>query len=508
MAMATTPLQGQTLADAIVQAYRTNPTFGASRYDVRQADEGVVQARSELRLTAQIQASAGYDHSVTGQSSRNPFSPSSTNSNSNQIQFSVIQPLYTSGKASADVRVANADVGAARQALRGVEGDLLLAVISAYVDVRRYDAQLAVWRGSVGQLERIEKEIVARREAGELTLTDVSQARNQLNQEREQAVATEQQLESVRADYADLIGSEAGKLVPEPPLPRLPYSSDEAFEVAQRNSPELSRAVFNEQASRANIDAYRATGGPSLSLRGAGTLDGRISPYRLRDQNRDVSASVVLSIPLSAGGRIASQIRQAEDRNGQDRLRIEASRRDLVRDVRNAWNALATTQRALDLIGARSAAAAIQLDGMLSEYRVGLRSTFDVLYAQQSLRDAQLALIGARRDSYVAGATLLRRVGVLEVASLVNGVIPHDPSSHLREVERLNALPWDGALAAVDATSLRHHPIPPIELPAPVANPTIRLPAVPAPDHVPMVGRAPSTPGLGTAGRSSTRGQP
>jgi outer membrane protein len=508
LALAVTPLDAQTLADAIVQAYRTNPTFGASRYDVRQSDEGVAQARSELRPTAQIQASAGYDHSVLGRSSRSQFSPSVTNTDSNQVQISLVQPLYTSGKATADIRVAEADVGAARQALRGVEGDLLLAVISAYLGVRRYRAQLDVWRGSVAQLERIEAEIIARREAGELTLTDVSQARNQLNQEREQAVATEQQLESVRADYADLVGTEAGDLAAEPPLPRLPATPDDAFAEAEQNSPELSKALFTERASRANIDAYRATGGPTLSLRGAGTLNGGVYPYRLRDQNRDVSGSLVLSVPLSAGGRIASQVRQAEDRNIQDRLRIEASRRDLMRDVRNAWNALATTQRALDLIEARRASAAIQLDGMLSEYRVGLRSTFDVLYAQQSYRDAQLALIGAQRDRYVAGATLLRRAGGLEVASLLNGVDPYDPAPHLRRVERLNAIPWDGAVAAVDGASPRRHEVPPIELPPVALDPSMRAPAKPAAEHLPLVNRAPAAPRLGTAGRSSNQGQP
>ncbi|WP_343617117.1 TolC family outer membrane protein [Novosphingobium sp.] len=508
LAVAARPLHAQTLAEAIIEAYRTNPTLGASRYDVRQADEGVAQARAELRPTTQLQATAGYDHAVTGQSSRSPFSPSVTDSNSNQIQVSLVQPLYTSGKATADRHAAEAGVSAARASLRGVEGDLLLAVITAYADVRRYDAQLAVWRGSVGQLEKIEAEIAARREAGELTLTDVSQARNQLNQEREQAVATEQQLEGVRADYADLVGSEAGDLAPEPPLPRLPRSANEAFAEAETNSPDLARALFTERSSRANIDAMRSQGGPTVSLRGGAGLSGDVWPYRLRDQNRDVSGSVVLSMPLSAGGRIASQIRQAQDKNAQDRLQIEASRRNLMRDVRNAWNALATAQRALDLIEARRAAARIQLDGMLSEYRVGLRSTFDVLYAQQSLRDAELSVIGARRDRYIAGATLLRRAGDLDVETLVSGVEPYDPASHLRHVQRVDAMPWDAAVQAMDATKLRGHDTPPIILPPLADNPGILAPTTSPPDHPPLARSMPLTPRPATAGRVLSRDLP
>jgi outer membrane protein len=509
LVVAVAPATAETLADALARAYRTNPTLGSSRYDVRQADEGVAQARAELRPTLDFQAYAAVDHRVESRLSRrnNPFSSPVTTTNSDTMQLSLAQPLFTGGRATADRRSAEAQVGVARQALRGAEGDLLLAVINAYVNVRETAASLDVRRGSVSELDKIQREVEARRVAGELTLTDVAQAQAQFESAREQVIVSEEQLEAARADYAALTGREPDLLAEEPALPRLPRNVDAAFAHAEQHSPELARALFAERASQADITSARAAGAPTLSFRETGTLSGAVSPYRFADQDRELSGSLVLSVPLSAGGRIASQVRQAEDRNGQARLQIEVARRRMVQDVRNAWNAAVTADRAAEVIEARSRSATVQLDGMLQEYRVGLRSTFDVLYAQQSVRDAQISLLGAVRDRYVAEATLLRRVGDLEVDTIMTAVPVHDPVPHAREAETRNLVPWEGALASIDAALAPHTSIRPIQQPAPAVDPAVRF-ASPMPTSRPLARTSPATPILGAAGIPALRSQP
>lgn len=159
---------------------------------------------------------------------------------------------------------------------------------------------------------------------------------------------------------------------------------------------------------------------------------------------------MTLTVPLTAGGLIASQVREAEDRNGSDRLKIEATRRDVDRSVAAAWNQMVTADRQVLLQNEQRRFAETQLDGMINEYRAGLRSTFDVLYAQQSLRDAELALLATQRDRYVSGAALLRHTGQLEVKAVLAGVQLHDPLKHLRDIEHRNAVPWEALFASLD----------------------------------------------------------
>jgi outer membrane protein len=492
------PAAADTLADAIALAYRTNPTLESSRYDVRQADEGVGQALAELRPTLSVQLAAEYDRISQGATL---FSGASTTAQKiDQAAATLTQPLYTSGKATADRRAAEASVRSAREGLRVAEGDLLLQVISAYVDVRRYTAELNVWKRSVTELEAIAKEIEARKIAGELTRTDIAQALSQLELAREQVIAVESQLEGSRANYQAVVGEAPGVLAPEPPLPQMPANADQAFDLAEQRSPELSQALFTEEASRQQVASVRATGRPSVSLRGSATLGGQLYPYQADNQEHDVSGTLLVNVPITTGGQIASQVHQAQERNNADRLRIEAARREMVRTISVAWNQRTAAERTVAAVERRRADAAVQLDGMIAEYRVGLRSTFEVLNAQETLRDAELEGYDRRRDDYLAGATLLRRVGLLEAGALMTGVSLYDPSRHLREVERRAAVPWEGAVAGLDgiAAAGPHQAAleQPAISPAPAISPTAPIPT--APD---VVLQGPITPVPGTAGR-------
>jgi len=450
--MCARPAYAETLADAIAYAYRSNPTLQSSRYDLRAADETIVQAKAELRPTAEFDVTGSYSRTVEGRttSASNPFSPEAFNQNSNQAQIAIDQPLYTGGKATADRRVAEADIRTQREILRGAEGDLLLGVITAYVDVRRYASTLVAWQDNVADLEKLVKEIQARQVAGELTRTDIAQAQDQLEIARQEVVATEEELESTRADYATLVGRNPGDLAAEPALPQLPQNADSAYDLAERQSPELEQARYTEVASRDEIASAASAGRPTISLRGTATLGGEAIPYRLRDQDQGFVGSVVLTVPLSEGGRVASQVRQAEDEDDSNRLKIEAARRDVAHAVSLAWNQMVAARRTQTLTEAQQRAADTQLDGMIHEYRVGLRSTFDVLYAEQQLTQAQVSLLGARRDYYIAEATLLRQTGLLEAEAIMTGVSLHDPAEHLRHIENRNALPWEHAVSAID----------------------------------------------------------
>jgi outer membrane protein len=488
----------ETLADAIAQAYRTNPTLVGSRYDARAADEDVVQARAQLRPTAEFDAEGGYQRTVYGRiTAAQTIGPTAFGLSNNQVDVQVDQPLYTGGKATAARRIAAATVMGSRDALRSTEGDLLLAVITAYVDVHQYADQQAVWRQSVDELDALNREIAARQRAGELTLTDIALAQTQLAAAREELVTTEQDLESARADYALLVGHDPGDLAEAPPLPQLPDSIDTAYDLAERQNPEIAQARDAELASRNAIAQSRAQGMPVVNLRGSATLSGPAYPYRSRDQDQNFAGSVVLTVPLTSGGLIASQTRQAEDRNQSDQVKIEAQRRVVVRAVANAWNQVVSTDRRKALLDTQRQSAAIQLKGMGKEYGVGLRSTFDVIYAEQTLRDVDIALIASRHDRYVAQATLLRQTGLLDAQTLLSGVTTYDPADHLRHVENRNALPWDGAVAAIDRAGTPGNGAPKsaVIVPTPAGTPATKPAAVSAPaGDAPLVRSLPMNP--------------
>jgi outer membrane protein len=102
------------------------------------------------------------------------------------------------------------------------------------------------------------------------------------------------------------------------------------------------------------------------------------------------------------------------------------------------------------------------------EAAVGLRTTIEVLNAEQELRNAELLLVQARRDNYLASASLLSAMGRLEARNLLPGVPTYEPDESFRRIRRSGSVPWEPLVEKLDAIAA---PAPPSR--APLASETI-----------------------------------
>ena len=210
-------------------------------------------------------------------------------------------------------------------------------------------------------------------------------------------------------------------------------------------------AAFTEAAARAGVQEAQAGFRPQVNLTGAWGSLGPIAPFVSRDYMKDVSAQVTLNQPIFTGGLLGSQVRQAKAQDTSAREQVEVTRRSVVQAVAQAW-----AQQSAALANTASEAAATKaaqatFDGMRVEYRAGLRITLDVLTAQETLRDVEIALAGAQHDEYVISAGLLQAVGRLEARALLRGRRAlYDPATALRQVRFKGAVPWQVLPATLD----------------------------------------------------------
>jgi outer membrane protein len=450
------PTPDDSLAAAVVQAYVSNPSLAAARYDLRATDDELGLALARARTTVDLQVGGQYDLTLPGRTTQasRPLVDrlNDPNIERNALTSSLIadQPLYTGGRVSSAVASARAGIVAGREALRGDEGDMLVNLVAAYSDVRRNGQVVAIRETNVRVLEKMVDEVAARREAGELTRTDIAQAQTQLQAAQVQLDGARAELESSRATFAAIVGREPGILARPPALPGLPQTIDEAFASAEDANPDLRQAIAQNGVSRAQIAVARAEGRPSISLQGVAGTNGEAVPFDRHDQDVTFTGRATLTIPLVAGGRVRSLVAQAENRERADRLRIEATRRQVAQTIINAWNQWITAERNVATQNVQLTAARVYYDGTFEEYREGLRSTFDVLYAQNSLRETEIAVLTSERDSYVAQAYLLRQLGHLEAGYLVQRASTYDPASYTHKVENRSAVPWGGVVRAID----------------------------------------------------------
>jgi outer membrane protein len=508
----------ETLADAIALAYQSNPTLQSQRALQRALDETYVQSRAGWRPTASATGTANWSQTNLGReySGQGAIVPTgtgqytATNSTSYQENYgtgaiTAIQPLYSGGKVAATVKAAEATVLAGRENLRLIESQILQSVITAYEDTRR-DAQILNIRADNTNVLRSQlEETQAKFDVGQVTRTDVAQAQAQLASAQALLATAKAQLQISRANYAAVVGQNPGELAPEPALPGLPAMVDQAFDAADANNPALRQAQINEQASRARIAEAKAANRPTVSAQASLGYDGTLVPFGVADYDRQVSGELVFTQPIFTGGVNSSLIRQAIEQNNSDRIAIETARRSVVQTVSQAWNTMVGDQASVASNVEQVRAAEVAFEGIREQYRVGLSTTLDVLIQQQTLETAQLSLVQARHDAYVAQAGLLAAMGRLEAADLVSGVPLYDPATSFNKVKNAGAVPWEPLIAALDSVGAPRVGEPrPIAAPPPPGAAVGMIPAdQPVPTNARLSTEQPTAPAPNTTAPST-----
>ena len=206
----------ETLADVVAYAYETNPGVQSTRAALRALDESYVQARGGygLNISASVGASS-YSDTLSSASGNQPNYAKTDNET-----LSIVQPLYTGGRVHSQLNEAEAQILAGRETLRRGEIDLLVRVVTAYVDVLRDEALLKVNQDTITVLEKEVADTLTKFSVREVTMTDVAQAKARLAQANVQLASARASLAVTRAQFIATVGQSPGDLAPPPPLPR------------------------------------------------------------------------------------------------------------------------------------------------------------------------------------------------------------------------------------------------------------------------------------------------
>ncbi len=482
--------QAETLPDAIALAYQSNPTLQSARAQLRALDEDYVQARAGYRATLSLQVEPSYSNVRQPEPGGRA---AITDSNSGAASLQLSQPLYSGGRQAEAVKAAKSDIDASQEDLRATEAQVILGVVQAYEDVRRDEQLLSVLSDQVDILQKQVDDARTRRALHANTRTDVEQSEAQLEGARAQLVLQESQVQTSLAEYVAVVGQNPAKLAAEPVLPGLPPNPDAAFDIALSDSPVLGKAKQAEAASSARIAEARDQALPSAALNATLGYTGELQPFGADRYARAITAGIVITQPLLTGGVTASGVRQATELNNSDRINIEGARRTVIQSVAQAYSAAIGDRRAAAVDGREAEAARRYFEDTETEYKAGHRTTLDVLVAQETLRDAELARINANHDAYVAEASLLDAMGHLEARRLVADISVYDPRRRFDQVANKGWEPLEVVAEVFDSLSLGRGPVgalsaPPADrTPAPVAG-------APIPNDAPQITSNPVTP--------------
>ncbi len=420
----------ESLEEAFVKAYMTNPTLASERASLRAADEGVAQAVSNWRPTIEFSADAGYEQN---ESSLRSGSDRTQDRQPRSMSLDLTQPLFRGGRTMAETSEAENTVMAERARLTVAEQNLLVEAATVYLDVYRDEAVLDLNKNNEAVLKRQLEATQDRFQVGEITRTDVHQAEARLARSTADRIQSEATLAASLAAYQNTVGALPSGAITFPPIPPgLPENKLEAIKESAINNPSVIAAQYDERAAIDGIDGVWGELLPTVEFTATAARNYDSAGEDTRIDSAE--ALVTLTVPLYQSGSVYSRLRETKQQAAEFRMIVDRERRNATEQAARTWENLQAAQARVSSFRTQIQAAKIAFEGVEREAAVGSRTVLDVLDAEQELLDARVSFIRAQRDEAVAMFELLAAVGRLTAHNLQLPVDLYDPEVHYQEV--------------------------------------------------------------------------
>ena len=229
-----------TLAEAVDSAIANNPTLMAERQTRGVADETLKQAQAQMGPQVNLSSSyTGLEQEV-GRKFTTPVGtfPLDGGSQRATVGLEARQSVWSGGSLTAQRDQARAGVDASQARFINAEQQLVLSVVTAFMDVRRGESEVQIRETNVSSLKQQVKAAKDRFDVGEVTRTDVSQAEAQAAASESELANAKARLARARAVYEQIVGRPPVQLAEPPAAPQLPGTLDEAIAVARKFSVE------------------------------------------------------------------------------------------------------------------------------------------------------------------------------------------------------------------------------------------------------------------------------
>ena len=317
------------------------------------------------------------------------------------------------GRLARGTEAARAQAMASRYARDVVTLSLAGTTAQVYFALRSADAQLAIATTTFKAREETLQVIKARAAGGIASPLEVAQAQGALADAAIQMKEQERQRRLFEHQLGQLTGKLDLKMAPGTlaalPVPPVPPAGLPSALLERR--PDIQVAEQNLRANNARIGIARAAMFPTISLTGsAGSQSGAFTDLLVAG-SRIWSLGFGISLPIFDAGRIAARTEQAEARQRQSLASYQKALEAAFRETADALTNVEWTGAVEADLQTRLAAARDALEISRTRYQAGYSGYLEVLDAQRTANDAELALARNRQARLAYSVDLMKALG-------------------------------------------------------------------------------------------------
>lgn len=402
------------------QAVLNDPALRAERQNLLATEELPVQARAVLLPSIEVKGNTTKNKTRGSAGSVGAFAfPSRQTYNSHGYALTLRQPVYNH-TLFVGVKQVRALVNQALSSYTAAEQELMVRAADRYFAVLAADDDLAVAQSEKASIERQLEQARQRFEVGLIAITDIHEAQARFDQ----AVAAEitadnvarrsrEALREITFDYFEHLATlkkESPLLTPEP-------ANIEAWvDTALAQNARVQSRVYAVEAALQDARRQRAGHFPTVELVGTQAFDSA-NANRFgggQTSTEDTYLAIEVKVPIFAGGLVNSRTREAGHRHTQAKDLLEQAQRELVRQTRDSFLNIRSSISSVTALRQALVSSQSALDATELGFKVGTRTSVDVLDSQRELFRAKRALSKSRYEYILNTLRLKQSAGTLQ----------------------------------------------------------------------------------------------
>lgn len=322
--------------------------------------------------------------------------------------------LYNFGKREGAVQAARDTLDATGFNYKTTVDSVVLGVKQGYYGYLQARAIVQVRDETVKSRDLLVRQARAFYEVGTRARIDVARAESNLYTAQADLIAAQNAVQVAWVTFKNALGLRElaeRPLAEEAIITTIPYTLDEAREIAYNSRPELKSFEAQRRAQDQTIAVARRGHLPDIIFdanygRRNTSQEGNTFPLQPSWQ-----AQLSLNVPIFDGFRTTNRVEETLRNYYLIKYQEEQQRQQVALDVEQAYLRLVELQERIKANEAAAKAAKENLDLATGRYQVGVGSIIEVTDAQTLYTDAQTTYIRALYDYKIADAQLIRAIG-------------------------------------------------------------------------------------------------
>ena len=406
----------QNLLQIYQQALQHDPVWASAQSANRGMQEKLVQSKAQYLPTVTFNAGASASQTDVKYVGSGSIYKTEGRQNFEGYNYglNVSQPLY---RQQIRVQLAQAKslVDQADKQLVLAQQNLILRSSKVYFDVLMAQDKVELIHAQQLAIKQQLEQAKANFDVGTATITDFNEAQARFDLVQAQEIAAVSDLEIKKRAIQAVIGQLAAPLsgVRNDLQPSLPEPVDMEKWVAMAEQNNLSILIQQQALEVATQEVDRQNAGHMPTLDAVGSYVDTYSNGGISGFGNDLKNATIglqLQIPIFQGGAVSSKVREAVANKEKAADDLEQARRQADLDARQAYLNLVSSVSQIKAYEQALTSSQSQLDSTVLGYEVGVRTSVDVLNAQQQF-------FGAKRDLLQARYTYLMNIIALKAAT-------------------------------------------------------------------------------------------